>query len=281
MKGSFEAVHRPYEQRELLLAGFEEGKIRFYFGGSDPKGGVDGRPFAPPPLVREGERVRSEWLFKFLLHVDPIRSWLKVRMPSFYLTDEEARLLVDWFKANTGVPEANETFAADTLAPELAEKGQALFGPPVGDRVGFQCNGCHPAGTKLPTVPTFNPPSKFDYTKFGFEVPDDKHYVVWKEGPTFGRQLGFADAAAAEAWAKQNVARKDYAIGERSSGGPISGRPRAGCAPRGSTTGSAIPTTSCRAPTCRTTSASDTPFAGCTTATRRILPPPRRWLRTS
>ncbi len=212
--GHFKALKVPLSARTLPVAGFEEGRIRFYFGGGDPRGGADGRPMAPPALVRQGERVLSDWLFHFLLDVYEIRPWLKVRMPSFYLTPDEARLLVAWFKANAGVPEANELFQEATLRPELAAKGRELFGPTVGERVGLQCNSCHPAGESLPTLPVLNPPGKLDYKRFGFDVPDDKFYVVWEEAGAFMGQLGFADAAAAESWAKENLAGKPYAVGD-------------------------------------------------------------------
>ena len=139
-------------------------------------------------------------------------------MPSFYLTPDEARLLVAWFKLNAGVPEANELFQEATLRPELAAKGRELFGPTVGERVGLQCNSCHPAGSTLPTLPTLNPPGVFDLSKYPPEklrgIPDDKFYVLLEEGGGIRLQSGFADAASAESWAKENLAGKSYAVGD-------------------------------------------------------------------
>ena len=216
VQGNFKARKIMDPRAHLLpVAGFEEGKIRYYFGGNDERGGAEQRPLGPPPLVRQGQRVRGEWLFHFLLNVEPIRPWLKVRMPSFYLKPEEAQTLVRWFRVNGEVPEANELIKEDTFDPSLADAGRQLFGPTVGQKVGLQCNNCHPAGPKLPTYPTYTPEDKgLDYTKFPFAVPGDKHYVVWQENGSYKHQSGFAGVAEAQAWATQNLAGKKHWVGD-------------------------------------------------------------------
>ncbi|HVR73780.1 MAG TPA: hypothetical protein VMT52_05585, partial [Planctomycetota bacterium] len=210
--GHFAAFNVPESSRFLPVAAFEEGRIRFYFGTS-----ADQRPNAPPPLVKQGERVQGDWLFRFLQDVTPLRLWLEVRMPSFYLTQDEARTIVRWFQANAGVKDSNEIFDEDTLNPEVFEKGQALFGPSVGERVGLQCNSCHPTGDKLPTEPVLTPARKFDYKVFQEEVtiPDDSYYVVWRDpnGP-YRLRAGFADAAAAADWARAELRGVELAIGD-------------------------------------------------------------------
>ncbi|MFQ3651055.1 MAG: hypothetical protein SNJ75_12035, partial [Gemmataceae bacterium] len=52
-----------------------------------------------PPLLREGERVQAEWLYKFLLEPGVIRpeNYMLLRMPRFALSQDEARALVDYF----------------------------------------------------------------------------------------------------------------------------------------------------------------------------------------
>ncbi len=59
------------------------------------------RAVLPPPLVREGERVQPEWLYKFLLNPGPIRpeDYLILRMPKFNMSPEESRALVNYFAA--------------------------------------------------------------------------------------------------------------------------------------------------------------------------------------
>ncbi len=52
---------------------------------------------APPWLRGEGAKVRHSWLYTFLNQVEMLRPWLKVRMPSFDLTEEETTTLVQYF----------------------------------------------------------------------------------------------------------------------------------------------------------------------------------------
>ena len=55
----------------------------------------------PPPLVREGERVQPKWLYQFLLDPKPVRpqGYMKLRMPKFNMSGEEATALVNYFGA--------------------------------------------------------------------------------------------------------------------------------------------------------------------------------------
>ena len=203
IQGHFDLNHISEEAWILPVGGFEEGKVRYYFGE-----GADQRPQAPPPLVREGERVRGDWLFHFLLDVRPIRPWLKVRMPSFYLTDDEARTLVRWFKVNAGVPISSEAFPEDSEDDALASRGKSLF-----DKAQLGCNNCHPAGEKFPTEPVLAPEKKFDWHPFWPLIPDDSYGAVWKDGKgSFQLKVGFNDRASTEAWAKENLKGIAFAV---------------------------------------------------------------------
>jgi mono/diheme cytochrome c family protein len=64
----------------------------------------------PPPLLREGERVQPDWLFRFLRNPGEIRPQLTrkgdletgtviLRMPRFNMSDDDARALVNYFAA--------------------------------------------------------------------------------------------------------------------------------------------------------------------------------------
>ena len=133
-------------------------------------------------------------------------------MPSFYLTQEESRTLVRWFKVRSGLPSDGELFVADRLDRDTAQLGKTLFGRGQG---GLQCNQCHPVGANLPTVPVLEPADAFDWKEFTFVPPDDSYYVVWRQNGEFSSQDGFVDSAAAEAWAKENVpAGADSAVGQ-------------------------------------------------------------------
>lgn len=73
------------------------------------------RSALPPPLLREGERVQPQWLFRFLRDPYPVRPWTVLRMPKFNMTDDEARALVEYFaaadKLNNPGEGLNEAFA--------------------------------------------------------------------------------------------------------------------------------------------------------------------------
>ncbi len=62
----------------------------------------------PPVLTSEGARVNPEWLKRFLANPslsttdtnkNGVRSYLQVRMPTFFLSDDEIRKLVLFFEA--------------------------------------------------------------------------------------------------------------------------------------------------------------------------------------
>ncbi|HMF14803.1 MAG TPA: c-type cytochrome, partial [Gemmataceae bacterium] len=64
----------------------------------------------PPTLVREGERVQPEWLFRFLRHPSIVRpqfsrqgaiekGMMALRMPRFNMSDEDAQAIVNYFGA--------------------------------------------------------------------------------------------------------------------------------------------------------------------------------------
>ena len=57
----------------------------------------------PPPLelgdYHVGERLKGSWLFSFLKEPTPVRTWMKVRMPTFSFTDKEVRDLTAYFEA--------------------------------------------------------------------------------------------------------------------------------------------------------------------------------------
>ncbi len=57
---------------------------------------------APPSLRGEGAKIQHDWLYGFLNNVEMLRPWLKVRMPSFYLTPAESEQLVAYFGALSG-----------------------------------------------------------------------------------------------------------------------------------------------------------------------------------
>ena len=74
----------------------------------------DNQEQLPPKLLTEGARVDPEWLRKFLSNPalsatdtnrNGVRPYLKVRMPTFFLSDDEIRTLVSFFQAMSSQPQ--------------------------------------------------------------------------------------------------------------------------------------------------------------------------------
>ncbi len=91
----------------------------------------------PPPLVNEGEKVQTEWLYGFLLEPFPIRPAVLMRMPKFNLAPHEATALVNYFAAKENVDYPYEFSAAmqnDRLDAEDASYEAALQEVPKDER---------------------------------------------------------------------------------------------------------------------------------------------------
>ncbi len=99
----------------------------------------------PPPLISDtyqvGERIKGSWIYSFLKKPIPVRTWVKVKMPKFALTDEEARDLTAYF---------------NLMAPEVStyEKGVHLAKSKDSIDTGVKivnymdCGRCHDEGNK-------------------------------------------------------------------------------------------------------------------------------------
>ena len=93
---------------------------------------------APPVLDGEGAKVQESWLFRFLENPAAIRPWLKVRMPTFELTDDEANRMVKYFHQ---LAKQKISFApqARPASRESINQGRVLF-----DKL--KCIQCHQPG---------------------------------------------------------------------------------------------------------------------------------------
>jgi cytochrome c551/c552 len=104
----------------------------------------------PPVLTFEGARVQPGWLKKFLADPalsttdtdrDGVRSYLQVRMPTFYLSKNEISTLVSFFEAMSSQP---RQYMPPTLKPLTAQETQiarAIFTSPAAP-----CLKCHMTG---------------------------------------------------------------------------------------------------------------------------------------
>lgn len=78
---------------------------------------------SPPPLFKEGQKVQTDWLYRFLKDPDQIRYSTVLRMPRFNMSDEEALILANYFAAADKVeypyqkqPQQLETYLASQEA---------------------------------------------------------------------------------------------------------------------------------------------------------------------
>ena len=106
---------------------------------------------APPILNGEGAKVQPEWFFGFLQDPSrqPLRFWLKIRMPSFHMSDEERTKVVGYFTAAAQLK--NPYFFWDSQqdsTPELLKTGELLMSDQY-----FSCWSCHVRGSKTPEGP--------------------------------------------------------------------------------------------------------------------------------
>jgi mono/diheme cytochrome c family protein len=108
----------------------------------------DNLQLAPPILHGEGAKVQSDWLFSFLKSPVPIRPWLKVRMPTFNLSDEDASAIVAYFTARAHKDIPFVYVDSGAIPPADIVAGKQLMSPDY-----FNCFSCHVQGDKNPEGP--------------------------------------------------------------------------------------------------------------------------------
>ena len=123
----------------------------------------EGKGQLPPRLLTEGARVNPQWLASFLANPalsekdtdrDGVRSYLKVRMPTFYLSPIEVRILVKFFQALSAQPLPYIPQKLEPVTNEEAAMARALFTSQAAP-----CLKCHAIGSaahdKYATAPNF------------------------------------------------------------------------------------------------------------------------------
>ena len=106
---------------------------------------------APPILFDQGAKVQPEWFYGFLQDpaLQPLRFWLKIRMPTFPLSADETTAIVEYFTAKSDLK--NPYFFWDPhvdSTPELLQTGDLLMSDEY-----FSCWSCHVMGDKTPAGP--------------------------------------------------------------------------------------------------------------------------------
>ena len=98
----------------------------------------------PPPLemgeYHVGERLKSSWLYSFLKEPTPVRTWIKVKMPTFFFTDKEVRDLTAYFEA-LSPSSGYEAGVHQTKDLAIAQKGAEVM-------TYMDCGRCHDDGQK-------------------------------------------------------------------------------------------------------------------------------------
>ena len=98
-------------------------------------------PSLGPPMLpeSEGAKVQEQWLYDFLKAPSVIRPWLKIRMPTFDLSDLEISKITKFFLAETNRNLVIRDYADIPFDQKLLPAGKKLF-----ER--YQCGRCHPSG---------------------------------------------------------------------------------------------------------------------------------------
>src|SRR5438876_7851134 len=117
----------------------------------------------PPKLLTEGARVDPEWLRRFLSNPslsesdtnrNGVRSYLKVRMPTFSFSENELRKLVRFFQALSQQPMPYIPERVPTLTAKENDMARSLF-----SSTAAPCLKCHATGDpqhdKIATAPNF------------------------------------------------------------------------------------------------------------------------------
>ena len=99
----------------------------------------------PPPLdngtYHVGERIKGSWLFSFLKNPTPVRTWLKMRMPTFNFSDKEVRDLTAYFEALASLENTYETGVNLEKDKEIVQTGSSMVNY-------MDCGKCHDDGSK-------------------------------------------------------------------------------------------------------------------------------------
>jgi cytochrome c2 len=104
--------------------------------------------FSPPLITIEGSKVEPGWLFAFLQDPTAIRSWMRLRMPTFSFTDEEINALITYFNA------LNQQVYPYRTPPDLRlTRGERSAAEALVSRDYFNCFACHQQGAGAVTGP--------------------------------------------------------------------------------------------------------------------------------
>ncbi|MSQ45442.1 MAG: c-type cytochrome [Ignavibacteria bacterium] len=93
----------------------------------------------PPMITMEGAKVQEPWLNEFIKSPSPIRPWLKVRMPTFSLSENEINDLTKYFLAVSKQELRVRDYSAFQPNKSTLAEGKLMFDS-------YQCLKCHILG---------------------------------------------------------------------------------------------------------------------------------------
>ncbi|HEY2663114.1 MAG TPA: c-type cytochrome [Candidatus Binataceae bacterium] len=108
----------------------------------------DNLNFAPPILDGEGAKVQPQWLFGFVQSPTTIRPWLRLRMPTFHVTNAEANNVVNYFASLADISVPFVFLNTNDMPQPKLLAGQKLMSKDY-----FNCFSCHQQGDKKPEGP--------------------------------------------------------------------------------------------------------------------------------
>lgn len=99
----------------------------------------------PPPLdhgsYHVGERIKSSWVYSFLDNPIPVRTWLKIKMPTFNLSDQEVRDFTAYFEALAPLENQYEAGVNVEKDEKIVQTGSSMVNY-------MDCGKCHDDGAK-------------------------------------------------------------------------------------------------------------------------------------
>jgi mono/diheme cytochrome c family protein len=107
--------------------------------------GDDILPYGPPNLNTVGEKTQEGWFYQFVRDPSsqPVRTWLKIRMPTYAFTPEEISRLDRYFLALEGRTLAFTDYSTHPATQTSIDAGRELF-------TRLKCQQCHSVGSTPP-----------------------------------------------------------------------------------------------------------------------------------
>ena len=103
--------------------------------------GDDVLPYGPPSLNSVGQKAQEGWFYSFVRSPEeyPVRTWLKIRMPTYGFTTEEITRLDRYFLALEGRSLSFTDYSSHPASEESIAAGRELF-------MRLKCQQCHAVG---------------------------------------------------------------------------------------------------------------------------------------